>query len=243
MSQPKLTAELGDQIAAAYAISGLFGDSCARYNVAERTGHLWLSRGRGRLKGPYHDFARLIDAASAKFMLPVTNMMRTHAVGGVIRQPKRFRYLDLHGVWRETNQAVLDSDGNPEFELVVVQPNEKVAMFLAERMRPETFGDRSRVTIDSTHEENIRITTEIGTRVTRYKMRKSIVDGHNREKYPDEAIDAMIAKGDEAIELTALPAPEATAEEKLALECFGLSRSGEAEVASLLKTAYDRFSR
>jgi hypothetical protein len=98
-----------------------------------------------------------------------------------------------------------------------------------ERLRPQQFGDKSHIAIDSTHEENIRVIETIATRVERYEMRRSLVDGHNREKYSDVAIDAMIAKGDD-IEVKALPAPEIDETEKLAMECFGLSGSGEAEV-------------
>jgi hypothetical protein len=164
----KYTVEIADRIVALYEATQLFDDACATSGISPRTGQYWRAKGRRSRTGKYHDFEMKCRVASGEHIIPVVNLLRTYALGGVIRQPKRQRYVDNHGVWRELNAVELDENGQPVYELIAVQPSEKAAMFLAERMRPETFGDQKKIQIvDETERRNAMIEAAMFERVNR----------------------------------------------------------------------------
>jgi hypothetical protein len=127
MRKDKLTPETQEKIGAALRASALFDDACALNGVSPRTGYVWLKKGRTSFSGKYFEFARAVDAASAEHIIPIANILKVHATGGVIKQAVRERYTDNHGVERERRKAKLNADGQPEYELIVVDPDPKVA--------------------------------------------------------------------------------------------------------------------
>jgi hypothetical protein len=144
----KLTDEIADKIAEYNRATGLFCDAAVHAGIGKRTALNWRRLGQTSLSGKYFEFEQKIAAASSEMMAPIVNMLLLRARGGVSRQPKKRRYVDAHGVHRETNEAVLDEDGRPVYEIIVIEPDPKVAMFLAERLRPAEFAEKSTLQID-----------------------------------------------------------------------------------------------
>lgn len=167
----KLTPEVADLIVQFYKSTGLFADACKHAGVSRRAATAWRYRGRNSFSGRYYDFDRRMAAAEAQVIAPIVNQLIRRATGGIIKQPKRKRYLDDHGIWRQTDEAVLDENGQPVMELIVVEPSEKAQIFLLERMRPAEFGDTKTLQIEDNRDRDME--TRMARQMTRRNKENS----------------------------------------------------------------------